>query len=377
MDNPFLQNLYASLAQGGLQEPQDYVSMGEPVAVPQRPQARRRPEVRDLASKAPNRAPMLAQLTPQGEESEMPSYPDYMREVLAEKRGSIEGIAKQLQNVRDEMHWSDRLDTAPLAAYLDSMTGSRLSPGFQGPTPFEEKQAMALNLENALIDQKDEYANQALQFFRNKAYMDQVSAQGQAQRDNQSYRDKMLALRKQQMAQKSAPQGKELTQNMIRTLNEGNQIPQMLDDVRVALDASANIMGPVEGRRRSLNPWDEQSQTLESQVRAASQSFGRYMEGGVLRKEDEAKYRRMFPNASDTPEVARNKLAIVERMLKQKQGSDMDAFRAQGYNLTGLDRGFEIPQMPGVIGGGMGPQVTEDALNNMTEEELEAFLNGQ
>jgi len=384
MDNPFLQNLYLSLAQQspqGQQAPEDYVTMA-PMA-PVGSSRKKLPEVADLASKAPSRArnmvsSSISQTTRQRvPEAGMPNYPDFMKEVLAEKRGSIEGIEKQLENVRENQHWSDRIDLGPIAAYLDSVGDTNLAQSFRGPTPFEKEQALEQNLVDALADQKDEYANQALQFFRNKAYMDQVRAQGANQAANQSYRDKMLALKKRALDQKNAPQGKELTQNMIRTLNEGNQIPQMLNDVRVALDASKDIMGPFEGRRRSMNPWDERSQTLESQVRATSQAFGRYMEGGVLRKEDEAKYRRMFPNASDTPEVARNKLAIVERMLKQKQRSDMEAFRAQGYNLKGLDRGFEVPAMPGVIGGGMAPQVTEDALDNMSIEELEAFLDGQ
>lgn len=376
MDNPFLQNLYASLASQGPREPQDYVTEMDiaPLRPAPRPQRRKLPEVADLASKAPSRVPPEAMAGPMSLQGEMPAYPDYMREVLAEKRGSIEGIEKQLENVRANQHWSDRIDLGPIAAYLDSVGGTNMARSFQGPTPFEKEQALEQRLEGALADQKDEYANQALAFFKNKAYMDQVRAQGEAQKANQSYRDRMVRLRQKQLEQKNKPQGKELTQNMVRTLNEGNQIPQMLDDVRAALEASKDIMGPVEGRRRSMNPWDERSQTLESQVRAASQAFGRFMEGGVLRKEDEAKYRRMFPNASDTPEVAKNKLAIVDRLLKQKQGSDMEAFRAQGYDLRGLDKGFNIPAMPAALGGGQGP-VDPSILENMSDEELEAFLN--
>lgn len=302
-------------------------------------------------------------------------YSQYMDEILKEKKGSIEGVQKQLEAAQNSGHWSDKLNLSPLAAWLDTTQGTNMAGAFQGPTPEEKRQALVAKLGEALQKQKDDYANEALSFFKNKAYMDQVKAQQENAAEDRKF-DRWYKKEKLEIDRdkNKNTNGKELSQNMIRTINEGNQIPAMLEDVRTAIKANQDIMGPIEGRRRALNPWDTESSTLDAQVRAVSQAFGRYMEGGVLRKEDEAKYRKMFPNSSDTPEVAANKLLIVERLLKQRQGSDIEAFKSQGYNLNGLDKGFSIPDLPGALGGMKRP-LSLDELNQLSDEELEAYIN--
>jgi hypothetical protein len=138
---------------------------------------------------------------------------------------------------------------------------------------------------------------------------------------------------------------------MVQKINEVNAIPTMLTDIADTIQLNADQFGPIAGRVAQANPYDTQAQTINAQTRAASQAFGRFMEGGVLRKEDEEKYRKMFPNLSDTPEVAKNKLAVVQRLLQQRQNSDLQAFRDQGYDLTGLDKGFEEAPVPDIIAG--------------------------
>lgn len=151
----------------------------------------------------------------------------------------------------------------------------------------------------------------------------------------------------QKVDKKSEPQ--RLPPDKVLNVNEGNVIPQQLSDVRKTLDANQDSFGPVMGRLNSLNPYDEKSSTIDAQMRAAAQSFGKYMEGGVLRKEDEDKYRKMFPNLSDTPEVARNKLAIVDRLLSSRQGSNVAALKTSGYDVSGVDQGLSVPDAPGIL----------------------------
>lgn len=140
-----------------------------------------------------------------------------------------------------------------------------------------------------------------------------------------------------------------LPPDKVLNVNEGNVIPQQLSDVRKTLEANQDSFGPVMGRLNSLNPYDEKSSTIDAQMRAAAQSFGKYMEGGVLRKEDEDKYRKMFPSLSDTPEVARNKLAIVDRLLSSRQGSNVAALKTSGYDVSGVDQGLSVPDAPGIL----------------------------
>lgn len=151
-------------------------------------------------------------------------------------------------------------------------------------------------------------------------------------------------------------EGKILPANTVMSLNEGQAVARMLPDVEQAIKANASIMGPVAGRARSANPYDTNAQTVDAQFRAASQSFGRFMEGGVLRKEDEDKYRKMFPQFSDKPDVAKNKLSIVRRLLASKYESDRTVMGKSGYDVTGLGT-LEIPpslfDSPPSKGGGL------------------------
>lgn len=137
--------------------------------------------------------------------------------------------------------------------------------------------------------------------------------------------------------------GKMLPPNSVFNLNEGAAVARQLPDVEAALKAAEPIMGPVRGRAGSANPYDTEAQTIDARFRTASQAFGRFMEGGVLRKEDEEKYRKMFPQLSDTPDVARNKLAIVQRMLAQKYESDKGALKGSGYDISGFGS-LDIPE---------------------------------
>lgn len=129
-------------------------------------------------------------------------YAKMMKEALAEKRGSIEGIQKQLQDrlAREEQATiMDRVDLRPAAALIDSMQGSNLAQVVgTKPTEYQQNEQVIAKLRDALGEQKDEYANQALAFFKNKAYMDQVAAQTENAQANRNF-DHWLA--KEKLAQ--------------------------------------------------------------------------------------------------------------------------------------------------------------------------------
>lgn len=153
-------------------------------------------------------------------------------------------------------------------------------------------------------------------------------------------------------------QGQRLPADKVLAVQEGQRLPLMLEDIKTTL-SDKEMFGPVKGLMGTLNPYDTKSKTADAQISSAAQAFGRYMEGGVLRKEDEAKYRKMFPNLTDTPEVAANKLALVERMLKQKQAGDVQALGQSGYDVSGIGQVGAIPNMPGILAqksGGLIPE---------------------
>lgn len=128
-----------------------------------------------------------------------------------------------------------------------------------------------------------------------------------------------------------------LSQQTVLNINEGKSLPKLFEGIRETIQTNKDLFDPVQGSARSLNPYDTQAQVVDAKMRSASQAFGKYMEGGVLRKEDEVKYRKMFPNLGDTPDVAAQKLEIVDSMLRQKLTSDVDTLKTQGYDTKGLD----------------------------------------
>lgn len=203
----------------------------------------------------------------------------------------------------------------------------------------------------------------------------------QMHKDRMAMQKKELA-QKQLLAQKQATSGKQLSAKDILNINEGNAIPAMLSDIRGTLDVNKEIMGPVKGRIGQANPYDVRAQSVDAQMRAASQAFGRFMEGGVLRKEDEAKYRKMFPQLSDTPEVAQSKLAVVERQLTRKQKSDVDALKSSGYDVSSLGQIKEVTPLPQTVKGVAGPELIPSAnaaakakdYNKATDAELDARM---
>ena len=143
--------------------------------------------------------------------------------------------------------------------------------------------------------------------------------------------------------------GIRLSPDKVLKVQEGDSVAQMLPAIADTIKANEGSFGPFMGRAMSMNPYNEKSQTIDSQMRASSQAFGKYMEGGVLRKEDEDKYRKMFPNLSDTPEVAQNKLAIVQKLLVDKQSGDLNALKTAGYNTAPFQK-RESPALPNVLG---------------------------
>jgi hypothetical protein len=153
--------------------------------------------------------------------------------------------------------------------------------------------------------------------------------------------------KKQQEAAQSA-KGFKLPPDKVLQVQQGSQIPTILGDIEKTLNNNKESFGPIGGRLGAADPYDSKSQTIDAQFRSASQAFGRFMEGGVLRKEDEEKYRKMFPQLSDTAEVAQNKLAIVRKQLVDKQNADIQALSAQGYDTTGF-KFLKTEELPGLL----------------------------
>jgi len=143
-----------------------------------------------------------------------------------------------------------------------------------------------------------------------------------------------------------------LPPNAVFALNEGKTVARLLPDVEAAIQMNEGKFGPITGRLRSANPYDVDAQTFDARMRSASQSFGKFMEGGVLRKEDEIKYTKMFPQSNDKDPVKKNKLEIIKRMLSQKYEDDRKTLGRSGYDVSGFETLDIAPSIFNDSGGG-------------------------
>lgn len=140
-----------------------------------------------------------------------------------------------------------------------------------------------------------------------------------------------------------------LPANQVVMLEDAKFLPTVLDKLEQTVLNPNVSFDPVQGTLRSLNPYDTTQKTAEAELRTAAQLIGKFMEGGVLRLEDEVKYRNMLPNAGDNREVAMNKLTQVRQMLQNKMSGYVQGFGGQGYNVSSYQNNLfpaQVPQQP-------------------------------
>lgn len=105
-----------------------------------------------------------------------------------------------------------------------------------------------------------------------------------------------------------------------------NQIPDF---------SKKGLAGPV-GSLRRFNPYDADAQAFQQYVNTYKQVIGKGLEGGVLRKEDEAKYEKIIPRMGDTEEVLKRKAKQLQDMLINKYNTDITSLERAGYNVKGF-----------------------------------------
>lgn len=96
--------------------------------------------------------------------------------------------------------------------------------------------------------------------------------------------------------------------------------------------AKLGLAGPV-GSLRRFNPYDANAQAFQQYVNTYKQVIGKGLEGGVLRKEDEAKYEKIIPRMGDTEEVLMRKAQQLQQMLINKYNTDLEALYNAGYDI--------------------------------------------
>jgi len=92
----------------------------------------------------------------------------------------------------------------------------------------------------------------------------------------------------------------------------------------------------------------------EAMIRTARQIIGKAMEGGVLRKEDEAKYEAILPKIGDAPDVAQGKIEGLRKLLRDKREAQLESLGSAGFHTAGYQTPpmmSRAPSAPGVPAG--------------------------
>lgn len=94
---------------------------------------------------------------------------DLYRQGMDRRSSDVEGLQGQLSNLGDRPSGFNSLDLSPLAAFVDSTTGSNLSQGIKAPTHAKEYDQKKALLQQALSQGQDRLSDDQLGFLKMKA----------------------------------------------------------------------------------------------------------------------------------------------------------------------------------------------------------------
>lgn len=137
-----------------------------------------------------------------------------------------------------------------------------------------------------------------------------------------------------------------LSDSAIGRTTDAQKALQGLDELDAILQ-QGYAGGKIAGNLRKLNPLDTTFQTQQASIDRIRQIVGKALEGGVLRKEDEEKYKKILPTMQDEPAVYEAKVAQLRQMI----GTDMQQYLQlqQGYGKgAGQVGGTDLQALLGV-----------------------------
>jgi hypothetical protein len=99
---------------------------------------------------------------------------------------------------------------------------------------------------------------------------------------------------------------KPISEAAAEKISIANSAIEQLNDLEKTIRANEQFMGPVKGAA-AWWPWSK-AKELQAQIDLDRQKIGKALEGGVLRKEDEEKYKKILAEKWNTPELAYSKI---------------------------------------------------------------------
>lgn len=123
-----------------------------------------------------------------------------------------------------------------------------------------------------------------------------------------------------------------LPEAAITNINQTQSALSNLSVLKQTIQDNLQYVGPISGLA-ALNPYSKARQ-VQAQVDRVRQVVGKALEGGVLRKEDEEKYKKILATITDTPETALYKIdALIASITRD----------IENYKTLQSQSGYYVP----------------------------------
>ena len=121
----------------------------------------------------------------------------------------------------------------------------------------------------------------------------------------------------------------------IKEITQTESALASLEDLRTVIQNNLQFVGPIAGLAK-FNPWSD-ARKAQSDIDRVRQTVGKALEGGVLRKEDEEKYKKILATLGDTPSTALYKIDSLVSTLERDIQSYKENQLSAGRFVEGVD----------------------------------------
>lgn len=132
---------------------------------------------------------------------------------------------------------------------------------------------------------------------------------------------------------------KSLSDTAIKQIADTQKALDDLANLKTIISENSALLGPVTGLQ-ALNPWNP-ARKIQADVDRVRQTVGKALEGGVLRKEDEEKYKKILATLTDTPDTAEYKIDALVTSIQR----DIETYKnLQLQSGRSLNVGASLPK---------------------------------
>lgn len=265
----------------------------------------------------------------------MPMDQQLFQKLLAEKQKSekqqeigIGSLKKQLEEFRG--NGQGNINYQPLLALADSWSGgnTNYAQGYKAPLSKDERKILEAKLGEEIQRRQNEFSNIK----------------------NQDIRDQLIL----QQFMAKAGKGKELPISEVEKISGAQTSQAGLEDLKNMIAGNQDLFGPGKGQMASIQGFfgvgdtGQKAASIKAQLSQIAQIIGKGLEGGKLTDQDILRYERMLPALGDNPNVIKDKLASLQRLIEQGRSSSVQNANRAGYNVSGFDSTMGNYPKPGV-----------------------------